>query len=83
MSLDWVYYAISWILLTWHSAWDAIGVSVDAVIGTNWSWILAIIFLVVTVRVILFPVFVKQIKSQRAMQALQPKVKEPPGEAQG
>ncbi|MBM7077579.1 MULTISPECIES: membrane protein insertase YidC [Micromonospora] len=76
MSLDWIYYAISWILLTWHSAWDAIGVPVDAVLGTNWSWILAIVFLVVTVRVILFPVFVKQIKSQRAMQALQPKVKE-------
>ena len=32
-------------------------------------------FLVVTVRIVLFPVFVKQIKSQRAMQALQPKVK--------
>ena len=46
------------------------------VLGTNWAWILAIVFLVVTVRVILFPVFVKQIKSQRAMQALQPKVKE-------
>jgi YidC/Oxa1 family membrane protein insertase len=76
LSLDWIYYAISWILLTWHSAWDAIGVSIEAVLGTNWSWILAIIFLVVTVRVILFPVFVKQIKSQRAMQALQPKVKE-------
>ncbi|MEH0845517.1 membrane protein insertase YidC [Micromonospora sp. CPCC 205711] len=76
MSLDWIYYAISWILLTWHSAWDAIGVPVNAVLGTNWSWILAIVFLVVTVRVILFPVFVKQIKSQRAMQALQPKVKE-------
>ncbi|TDB79571.1 membrane protein insertase YidC [Micromonospora sp. KC721] len=75
-SLDWIYYAISWILLTWHSAWDAIGVSASAVIGTNWSWILAIVFLVVTVRVILFPVFVKQIKSQRAMQALQPRVKE-------
>ncbi|EEP72548.1 inner membrane insertion protein [Micromonospora sp. ATCC 39149] len=75
-SLDWIYYAISWILLTWHSAWDAIGVPVDAVIGTNWAWILAIVFLVVTVRVILFPVFVKQIKSQRAMQALQPRVKE-------
>ncbi|MEU5563106.1 membrane protein insertase YidC [Micromonospora musae] len=75
MSLDWVYYAISWILLTWHSAWDAIGVPVDAVLGTNFAWILAIIFLVVTVRVILFPVFVKQIKSQRAMQALQPQVK--------
>ncbi|MGN9803289.1 membrane protein insertase YidC [Micromonospora sp. L32] len=76
MSLDWIYFAISWILLTWHSAWDAIKVPVGSVLGTNWAWILAIIFLVVTVRVILFPVFVKQIKSQRAMQALQPKVKE-------
>ncbi|TCB92047.1 membrane protein insertase YidC [Micromonospora zingiberis] len=74
-SLDWIYYAISWILLAWHSAWDAIGVPEASVLGTNWSWILAIIFLVVTVRVILFPVFVKQIKSQRAMQALQPQVK--------
>jgi YidC/Oxa1 family membrane protein insertase len=76
LSLDWIYYAISWILLSWHSVWDAIGVSEAAVLGTNWAWILAIFFLVVTVRVILFPIFVKQIKSQRAMQALQPKVKE-------
>lgn len=76
MSLDWIYWAISWILLTWHSVWDALGVSDGRVLGTNWAWILAIIFLVVTVRVILFPIFVKQIKSQRAMQALQPKVKE-------
>jgi YidC/Oxa1 family membrane protein insertase len=76
LSLDWIYLVISWILLRWHSAWDSIGVPHGPVLGTNWAWILAIIFLVVTVRVILFPVFVKQIKSQRAMQALQPKVKE-------
>ncbi|MDG4763049.1 membrane protein insertase YidC [Solwaraspora sp. WMMD406] len=76
MSLDWIYWAISWILLFWHSVWDRIGVPSREVLGTNWSWILAIVFLVVTVRVILFPIFVKQIKSQRAMQALQPKVKE-------
>ena len=76
ISLDWIYWAISWILLRWHGLWDAIGVPDKAVLGTNWSWILAIFFLVVTVRVILFPIFVKQIKSQRAMQALQPKVKE-------
>ncbi|MEH1124598.1 membrane protein insertase YidC [Micromonospora sp. CPCC 206061] len=75
MSLDWIYWGISWILLSWHSIWDAIGVPEDTVLGTNWAWILAIFFLVVTVRVILFPVFVKQIKSQRAMQALQPQVK--------
>ncbi|GGQ45772.1 membrane protein insertase YidC [Couchioplanes azureus] len=76
MSLDWIYYAISWILLRWHALWDSIGIPETPVLGTNWSWILAIVFLVVTLRVILFPVFVKQIKSQRAMQALQPKVKE-------
>src|SRR3954464_4763196 len=52
----------------WHT--------VFAFISDEGSWVLAIVFLVVTVRVILFPVFVKQIKSQRAMQALQPKVKE-------
>jgi len=74
LSLDWIYYAISWILLRWQSLWSAIGLD-GKFLGTNWSWVLAIVFLVVTVRVILFPVFVKQIKSQRAMQALQPKVK--------
>ena len=76
MSLDWIYFAISWILLRWHALWDAIGIPDGRFLGTNWAWVLAIFFLVVTVRVILFPVFVKQIKSQRAMQALQPKVKE-------
>src|SRR4051812_29207446 len=75
MSLDWIYFAISWILLRWHALWDFIGIPDGRFLGTNWSWVLAIIFLVVTVRVVLFPVFVKQIKSQRAMQALQPKVK--------
>ena len=76
MSLDWIYFAISWILLRWQALWEAIGVPEDRFLGTNWSWVLAIVFLVVTVRIVLFPVFVKQIKSQRAMQALQPKVKE-------
>jgi YidC/Oxa1 family membrane protein insertase len=76
LSLDWIYYAISWILLRWHALWEAIGIPSTPVLGTNWAWVLAIVFLVVTLRVILFPVFVKQIKSQRAMQALQPKVKE-------
>jgi YidC/Oxa1 family membrane protein insertase len=76
LSLDWIYTGISWILLRWHDLWTALGIPKDRFLGTNWTWILAIFFLVVTVRVILFPVFVKQIKSQRAMQALQPKVKE-------
>ena len=28
MSLDWIYYAISWILLRWEALWDAPGLSV-------------------------------------------------------
>jgi YidC/Oxa1 family membrane protein insertase len=73
-AMDFIYTAISAILLFWHDLWDRI-MPAKAVLGTNWQWILAIVFLVLTVRVVLFPVFVKQIKSQRAMQALQPQVK--------
>lgn len=73
--MDYIYTAISWILLRWHDLWDAV-LPDKAILGTNWQWILSIVFLVITVRVILFPIFVKQIKSQRAMQALQPKIKE-------
>jgi YidC/Oxa1 family membrane protein insertase len=73
--MDFIYTAISWILLRWHDLWDKV-LPDGRVLGTNWDWILSIVFLVITIRVILFPVFVKQIKSQRAMQALQPQVKE-------
>jgi YidC/Oxa1 family membrane protein insertase len=72
--LNWLYTAISWILLRWHDAWSFL--EGREFLNTNWDWILAIVFLVITVRVILFPLFVKQIKSQRAMQALQPQMKE-------
>ena len=72
--MDLIYTAISWILLRWHSLWAAI-LPDGTFLATNWEWILAIIFLVVTVRVILFPLFVKQIKSQRAMQALAPQIR--------
>lgn len=73
--LNWLYTAVSWILLRWHDLWSAV-FNGHAFLSTNWDWILAIIFLVITIRVLLFPIFVKQIKSQRAMQALQPKMKE-------
>ncbi len=70
-----IYGAISAILLFWHAAWQLLFGNAP-VLGTNWSWVLGIVFLVLTVRAVLFPVFVKQIKSQRAMQALQPRIKE-------
>jgi YidC/Oxa1 family membrane protein insertase len=76
ISLDPIYYAISWVMLKWHALWAAAGLNHGQFLGTNWDWVLAIFFLVITIRVVLFPLYVKQIKSQRAMQALQPKIKE-------
>ena len=40
------------------------------------TWTLSIMGLVVLIRIILIPLFVKQIKSQRALTALQPQMKE-------
>jgi YidC/Oxa1 family membrane protein insertase len=40
------------------------------------TWAISIMGLVVLIRIILIPLFVKQIKSQRAMTALQPQMKE-------
>jgi YidC/Oxa1 family membrane protein insertase len=73
--LDPLYWAISWILLQWHTVWNLVFRG-SSLLGTNWEWVLAIVFLVLTIRGILFPVFVKQIKSQRAMQAIAPQIKE-------
>ncbi|TQN40721.1 YidC/Oxa1 family membrane protein insertase [Blastococcus colisei] len=73
--LDWLYTAISWVMARWHSLWDMVfgNPPAETALG-GLSWVLAIVFLVVTIRVILFPLFVKQIKSQRAMQELQPEL---------
>jgi YidC/Oxa1 family membrane protein insertase len=67
--LDWLYTAIAWVMKTWHSVFSTF---LDPAGGISWA--LSIIFLVVTVRLLLFPLFVKQIKSQRAMQELQPEI---------
>lgn len=56
MSLDWIYHAISWILLRWHALFEAVGVRDARFLETNWTWVLAIVFLAITVRVLLLPV---------------------------
>ncbi len=70
-NLNWIYIAISWILLRWHELWALVFGA-----RSDFAWIMAIIFLVITLRVLLFPVFVKQIKSQRQLQAMQPRMRE-------
>jgi YidC/Oxa1 family membrane protein insertase len=67
--LDWLYTAISFVMKTWHALFSTF---LDPAGGLSWA--LSIMFLVVTVRLILFPLFVKQVKSQRAMQELQPEI---------
>ncbi|MGY1690133.1 membrane protein insertase YidC [Geodermatophilus sp. SYSU D01105] len=67
--LDWLYTAISWVMARWHALFSTF---LDPAGGITWA--LSIIFLVVTVRLILFPLFVKQVKSQRAMQEIQPEI---------
>jgi YidC/Oxa1 family membrane protein insertase len=61
-------YVVSWILWAFHELFTLIGLDPNS----GWTWALSIIFLVLLIRTALIPVFVKQIKAQRAMQALQP-----------
>src|SRR3954468_1945614 len=61
-------WVVSWIMRTFHEGFTWLGM--DAASG--WTWTLSIIGLVLVIRAALIPVFVKQIKAQRGMQALQP-----------
>ena len=62
---------VSYVLVGWYKALTFLGL--DGASG--WTWGLAIVGLVVTIRVILIPLFVRQIKAQRAMQLLAPDLK--------
>lgn len=66
-----LYIAVSWVIVTLHDL-------LSPIFGTDSgvSWSLAIVGLVILIRIILIPLFVKQIKSQRALTALQPHMKE-------
>jgi YidC/Oxa1 family membrane protein insertase len=66
-----LYHAVAVCLVGIHSG-------LSHIFGANSgaAWALSIVLLTVAMRLILFPVFVKQIKNQRAMQTLQPKMKE-------
>lgn len=66
-----LYYLVSGILLSWHWLFDHI-----AGISDGWVWVLSIMGLTVTIRAMLIPLFVKQIKSSRNMQLLAPQLKE-------
>jgi YidC/Oxa1 family membrane protein insertase len=66
-----LYYLTSFVLLAFHRLFGG-WFGEDSGI----AWVLSIIGLTVVIRAALIPLFVKQIKSSRNMQLLQPKVKE-------
>jgi YidC/Oxa1 family membrane protein insertase len=66
-----LYFVISAVLLGWHRVWGNVFGE-----ASGMAWVLSIIGLTIVIRALLIPLFVKQIKSSRNMQLLQPKVKE-------
>src|SRR5512144_1573424 len=66
-----LYWITSLIMSGFHSVFGAL-------LGpeSGWAWVLSIIGLTLVIRAALIPLFVKQIKSSRNMQLLQPRVKE-------
>ncbi len=70
--LDWLKDGVSFILVMFHQALTFIGLNPDS----GWTWTFSIVGLVVVIRILLIPLFVKQIKSQRNLQLIQPQMKE-------
>ncbi|WP_344263271.1 membrane protein insertase YidC [Streptomyces sodiiphilus] len=65
-----LYIAVSWIIVQFHKLYSLV---FDE--DSGWAWGLSIVSLVIVVRIGLIPLFFKQIKATRNMQALQPRMK--------
>ncbi|HEY8456184.1 MAG TPA: membrane protein insertase YidC [Actinopolymorphaceae bacterium] len=66
-----LYDIVSWILRAFHSL-------LSPVLGADsgWTWAFSIVGLVVVIRILLIPLFVRQIRASRNMALIQPKVRE-------
>jgi len=67
-----LYYAVSGIIVVLHRAFTSLGMDPNG----GWAWGLSIVGLVIIIRILMIPLFVKQIRSTRNMQVLQPKMRE-------
>lgn len=61
----------AWIMKIVHEGFTALGMS-D---GSGAAWVLAIVGLTIIVRILIVPLFKKQIRAQRAQQLIQPELK--------
>ncbi|WP_051580673.1 membrane protein insertase YidC [Pseudonocardia acaciae] len=67
--LNFIYYPVSWILWFWHMVF---GFVFGASSGITWA--LAVVFLVFTLRALLYKPFVHQVRSMRKMQEFAPEI---------
>ncbi|HEY3954582.1 MAG TPA: membrane protein insertase YidC [Streptosporangiaceae bacterium] len=65
-----LYDIVAWLIMHIHS------ILVPLHASSGWTWVLTIVVLVVLMRLLLLPLFVKQMHSQRKMLALAPQMKE-------
>ena len=63
-----LYWAVSGLLVLFHYLWSPLFGRDSGI-----SWTLAIVCLTIFIRLLLVPLFVKQINSARSMQLIQPK----------
>jgi YidC/Oxa1 family membrane protein insertase len=71
MILEPLYEAVTFVMVSFHKLFKTVGL--DPAGGLAWA--LSIVGLVMVIRVLLIPLFVKQIKAQRGLQLLQPEIK--------
>ncbi|NHD18930.1 MULTISPECIES: membrane protein insertase YidC [unclassified Actinopolyspora] len=69
--LDFINYPVSAILWFWHSVFGSL---LDP--DSGFAWALSVIFLVFTLRALLFKPFVHQVRSMRKMQEVAPRIQE-------
>jgi YidC/Oxa1 family membrane protein insertase len=66
-----LFYAIAWVIMRIHAVLgDIFGPS------SGWAWGLSIVFLVIFLRLLMLPLFIKQFHSQRKMMAVAPQLQE-------
>ena len=67
LPLEWV---VAWLMVNFHKLFTAIGLPE----GSGFTWGLSIVGLVIVIRIVLIPLFVKQIHASRRMQLIQPEM---------
>jgi YidC/Oxa1 family membrane protein insertase len=67
--LNFIYYPVSFVLWVWHKAFGHLFGEANGI-----TWALAVVFLVFTLRAILYKPFVYQVRSMRKMQEFQPEI---------